>query len=534
VVFRDVSAESGVAFRHVNGASPQKHLAETMGAGGLLFDYDGDGWTDIFLVDSGSVVNAAVARTAQHRLFRNRQNGTFEDVTAASGLDHRGYGLGTCAGDYDNDGRTDLYVTSFGPNTLYRNAGGGAFVNVTAAAGVGSHQWGTSCAFVDVDRDGDLDLFVTNYVDLGADADRFCGRTTPLVRSYCHPLNYEPSPNVLYRNDGGGKFTDVTAKAGLAGVRGNGLGVAVADYDRDGWPDVFVANDAVPNFLFRNQGDGTFTETALVAGVAVATDGKARAGMGTVFGDYDGDGLPDLVVTNHETEMHSLFRNLGGGLFADVTVASGLGPLTLPFVGFGVAFFDYDNDADLDLSIVNGHVIDNIMEFRNGARHAQRRLLLENTGGRFRDVSPQAGPGFATEAVGRGLAAGDIDNDGDLDLLVTSNGGRAELLRNDGGNRGHAVLLRLIGGSSNRDALGTTVRVTAGSRMLVREVASGGSYLGQSDTRLHFGLGGNARIDALHIRWPSGREEMITGVRAGHVVTIREGEGVAAAVPFAP
>jgi enediyne biosynthesis protein E4 len=532
ITFRDIAPAAGLVFRHVNGASPAKHFAETMGSGGLFFDYDGDGWIDIFLVDGGSQADPAIARTARHRLFRNRQNGSFEDTTGKSGIRHSGYGMGACAGDYDNDGRIDLYVTNAGSNLLYRNSGGGTFTNVTAAAGVGSTRWGSSCGFLDFDRDGDLDLFVTNYVTMGKNANRVCRGGTPSVRVYCHPLNFEGTQNTLYRNNGKGTFTDVAAQAGIATFRGNGLGVAIADYDDDGLVDVFVANDAVPNFLFHNDGKGRFTETALGAGVAVATDGQARAGMGTMFGDYDGDGRVDLVVTNHETEMHSLFRNVGGGLFADATVPSGVGPATVPYVGFGVVFFDYDNDSDLDLAEVNGHVIDNVAQVRSGGRYAQRRLLLQNTGGRFRDASAQSGPAFAAESVGRTLVSGDIDNDGDLDLLVTNNGGRVELLRNDGGNRANGMLIRLAGEKSNRDGIGARLRITTGTRTLVRDVASGGSYQGQNDLRVHAGLGDRTRAERIEIRWPSGLVEQLTDVPANQIITVREGKGIIAAVPF--
>jgi hypothetical protein len=542
VTFRDIAQAANVIFTHVNGASPAKHFAETMGSGGLFFDYDNDGWIDIFLVDGGSQADPAVGRTARHRLFRNRQKGTFEDVTAKSGIGHNGYGMGACAGDYDNDGRVDLYVTNAGSgagasskaaaNALYRNAGGGTFTNVTATAGVGSTRWGSSCGFLDFDRDGDLDIFVTNYVTMGKEANRVCRGGTPAVRVYCHPLNFQPTQNTLYRNSGKGTFTDVAVQAGISTFRGNGLGVAIADYDDDGLVDVFVANDAVPNFLFHNEGKGRFSETALGAGVAVATDGQARAGMGTMFGDVDGDGRVDLVVTNHETEMHSLFRNVGGGLFADATVPSGIGPATLPFVGFGVVFFDYDNDSDLDLAEVNGHVIDNVAQVRNGGRHAQRRLLLQNTGGRFRDVSAQSGPAFATDSVGRTLASGDIDNDGDLDLLVTNNGGPAELLRNDGGDRANALLVKLVGEKSNRDGIGARLRLTAGPRTQVRDVASGGSYQGQNDLRVHFGLADRTRAERIEIRWPSGSMEQLTDVPANQIITVREGKGIVASTPF--
>jgi hypothetical protein len=533
VVFRDVTRDASLTFTHVNGASPDKHFVEIMGSGGLFFDYDNDGWIDIFLVDGGSEADPTVARTARHRLYHNRRNGTFEDVTARSDIRHREYGMGACAGDYDNDGLVDLYITNVGPNVLYRNAGGGAFTDVTQKAGVASPLWSTSCAFADFDRDGRLDLFVTNYVEMGKERNRFCGNTRPMLRMYCHPLNFQSSPSVVYRNAGGGVFSDITSRTGVAAYRGNGLGVAITDYDDDLWPDVFVANDAVPNFLFHNDGRGRFTDNALAAGVSAASDGKARAGMGTAFGDFDGDGRMDLVVTNHETEMHSLFRNLGEGVFADATVASGIGPLTLPFVGFGVVFADYDNDADLDLAIVNGHVIDNIALIRNGAKHAQPRLLLQNTGTRrFRNASQEAGPGFAVDKVGRTLVAGDIDNDGDLDLLATNNGGTADLLRNDGGNRGNSVLVRLVGTASNRDGIGARLRVTVGSRTQVREVTSGSSYLGQNDARVHVGLGNATSIDRLEIRWPSGRTESLQDLPANQMVTIREGGGIVANVPL--
>ena len=533
VTFREISREAGVVFRHLNGASPQKHFEETMGSGGLFFDYDDDGWVDLFLVDGGSVADLAIARQARHRLYRNQRDGTFADVTAASGIAHRGYGMGACAGDYDNDGRVDLYITTAGPNVLYRNAGKGVFTDVTGKAGVGSTLWSTSCTFADPDRDGDLDIFVTNYVDLGKERNRFCGSTSPPLRIYCHPLNFPSLRSVLYRNDGNGAFVDISTPSGIAGHRGNGLGVAVADYDDDQWPDLFVANDAVPNFLFHNQGGKRFVESALVAGVAVAADGSARAGMGTAFGDYNGDGRLDLVVTNHETEMHSLFRNAGNGLFADATVESGVGPATLPYVGFGVVFADYDNDADLDLSIVNGHVIDNVARVRSGGQHAQPHLLLQNTGGRFRNVSRDAGPAFAIDRVGRTLAAADIDNDGDLDFLRTSNGGPADLLRNDGGNRGNAVLVRLIGTASNRDAIGARVRLTAGSRTQIREVSGGSSYLGQNDIRLHFGLGSSSMVDRVEIQWPSGKTETLQTLAANQILTVREGAGLISRVPLA-
>ena len=377
--FTDVTREAGIDFLHINGMSPDKHLVETMGSGGLFFDYDNDGWLDIFVVDGGSPADPAVARKARHRLYRNRGNGTFEDATARSNILHSGYGMGACAGDVDNDGWIDLYVTNFGANVLYRNRGDGTFVDVTQPSGVGPRSpkasarpagappWSASCAFADLDKDGDLDLFVTNYVDLGPTPTPFCGNAKLGTRFYCHPLNFSSLPNTLYRNDGHGVFTDVSVQSGIAAYRGNSLGVVMTDYDGDSWPDIFVANDSLANFLFRNTRDLRFVESALGAGVAVATDGRPRAGMGVDAGDYDGDGRPDLVVTNLDFETHSLFRNLGGGLFAHATGDSGIGFATLPFVGFGTAFLDADNDAQLDLAIANGHIFDNCLLYTSDA-----------------------------------------------------------------------------------------------------------------------------------------------------------------------
>jgi len=534
VRFTEISHEAGVDFLHVNGASADKHLVETIGSGGLFFDYDDDGWIDIFLVDGGSFADPAVAQRARHRLFRNRGDGTFEDETGRSGIRHRGYGMGACAGDYDNDGWVDLYVTGFGPNTLYRNTGTKSFTDVTTATPAGLSSWSTACAFADLDRDGDLDLFVTSYVATDPKHSRFCGSANSKTRFYCHPLLFEPLPNVALRNNGDGTFTDVSAASGIGAYRGNGLGVVIGDFDEDGWPEVFVANDSMPNFLFHRTAEWRFTNVALRAGVAVASDGRARAGMGTDAGDYDGDGKVDLVVTNLDSEMHSLYRGLGDRLFAYATPESGIGPATLPFVGFGVVFFDFDNDTQLDLAIANGHIMDNAPQYRAGATYAQRNQLFRNVSrSRFGDVSRSAGTGFAIEKVSRGLVSGDIDNDGDLDLLVTNNGQSADLLRNEGVS-GNALLVRTIGKKSNRDGVGAQLKLTIATHTQEREVKAGSSYLGQNDRRQHFGLGSATRVDRLEVRWPSGQTDLLQNIEANQIITIREGDGIISAKQFTP
>jgi enediyne biosynthesis protein E4 len=532
VSFTDVTASANVAFANVNGTSADKHLPETMGTGAVFADFDADGWVDIFLVDGGSMADPQVARRAQHRLLRNKRNGTFEDVTAASGIRHAGYGMGACAGDVDNDGHIDLYVTGVAANTLYRNRGDGTFADVTASAHVAGGGWSTSCAFADLDLDGDLDLFVTRYVDVSR-PEPFCGDERTKRRAYCHPLALKPLANLVFRNEGRGVFTDVSDMTGIAKYRSNGLGVVISDLDGNGLPDVFVANDSLPNFLFVNDGGWRFTENALGAGVAVADDGKARAGMGTDTGDYDGDGRVDLIVTNHEFETTSLYRNLGNRLFGYVTRDSGLAAPTRPYVGFGVLLFDYDNDTRLDVASVNGHVMDNTALFRQGSTHAQPNLLFHNDDGRrFRPAGRLPTRGDTPDKVSRGLAAADYDNDGDLDLLVTNNGDRVDLLRNDGGNARHSLIVQLVSRRSAPDGIGARVTTTIGPRSLVREVKAGSSYLSQSDTRVHFGLDQAQVVDRVEVRWPSGTADTLRNVAADQIITIREGEGIVARKPL--
>jgi enediyne biosynthesis protein E4 len=533
VIFSNAATQAGINFKHENGSSPLKYMPETMGAGALIFDYDSDGWPDIFLVNGGSYANPKVAASARHRLYRNRGNGTFTDTTSASGIAVGNFGMGACSADYDNDGWADLYVTGVGANKLYRNNGSSVFLDVTSKANAGgTGLWSSSCAFADIDNDGDVDLFVTNYVDFTPDNNKFCTGGAN-IRTYCHPNVYKSLPDILYRNNGDGTFSDISKEAGIYRTDGNGLGVVFGDYDDDGWTDIYVANDSVPNFLFHNKGKGIFEEVGFLAGVAVGSEGRPLAGMGTDMGDINGDGLLDIIVTNLDKETHSLYRNQGKGQFANVTFESGVGQATLPFVGFGAAFLDYDNDSDLDLAIANGDIIDNVSLFRDSTTYEQRNLLLQNDStGRFRDVGPASGPGFALKKVSRTLALGDLDNDGDLDILIGNNGQTADLLRNEGGNRNNALLVRTVGSKSNRDGVGARLKLTVGGKVLMRHVKAGSSYQGQNDLRVHFGLANAQQADRLEILWPSGSLDTVEAIKANQIVTVTEGRGITRQDPF--
>ncbi|MBI3451126.1 MAG: CRTAC1 family protein [Acidobacteria bacterium] len=524
ITFKDIARESGITFVHTMAKSGVKYMIETMGAGGGFIDYDRDGDLDIVLVNGAPVPGYQGPKDLSSALYRNDGEGHFTDVTATSGAVNRGYGMGVCAGDYDNDGYQDLYFPNFGPDVLLHNDGDGRFSEATKLSGTGSPAWGSSCAFFDADGDGDLDLFVTNYVDFSFENNKFCGDYTHNVRTYCHPNVYNSQPDVLYRNEGDGTFTDASREMGIKDTYGNGLGVVVADYDNDGDPDVYVANDKTPNTLWRNDGTGHFTDVSLLAGVGYGLEGAPHAGMGTDFGDIDGDGDLDLIVTNLDFENNTLYRNEGGGIFSDASFPSGIGAVSLSFVGFGSRFVDYDNDSLPDLVIANGHILDNAPYFNDSTTYAERNFVHHNLGGgKFEEVGLRLGPDMAIPNVGRGLASGDIDLDGDVDLLVTVCGGRPRLFRNDGGNAKRSLLVRLAGTVSNRDALGARVTVTAGGRTQIDEVRSGASYQSQSDTRLEFGLGEGAEAEKLEIRWPDGRVDRFEHVAAGRV-TLIEGE----------
>jgi hypothetical protein len=514
--FADVTAKAGITFVHVSGATPDKHMVETFGSGLAWIDFDNDGFVDLYFVSG--------APGSSNALYRNNRDGTFSDVTRQSGTAAvtSAYKTGVAVGDYDNDGDLDLYVTAFGPNLLLRNNGDGTFTDVTAAAGVagGAHDWSTSTGFFDYDRDGDLDLYVANYLDV-RDENPWCGQRRPGYRMYCNPTIFEGTPERLFRNNGDGTFTDVSSKAGIANFAGKGLGVVFCDVDRDGDSDIYVANDLVRNFLYRNNGDGTFTDVAYAAGVGFDINGKPQAGMGVDCGDLDGNGYPDLFVTNFSGELNTLYENHGDGLFEDVSEKAGLGSgfLTL---GFGTKMYDVDNDGDLDLHVTNGHVIDNVKLYQPNLSYEQKDLLYENVAGRFKDISAESGAALQAPRVGRGLAVADYDNDGSLDVAISSLGRGAVLLKNQDARKGNWLQIRARGTASNTFGLGATVRATLEGRTLVREINNVASYLSSSDTRLHLGLGAAKSIQQLEILWPSGRKQVLNDVAANQILTVQE------------
>lgn len=526
VQFTDVTREAGIAWRHVNGATEEKYLIETMGGGGAFLDYNRDGKLDIFLVQSGCHKFSGSCASGKNALYRQNPDGTFTDVAAQAGVADSGiYGMGVAVGDYDNDGFPDIYVTGFPHNVLYHNNGDGTFTDVTARAGVAASGWSTSAAFFDYNHDGRLDLFVARYLDWDYDKNIFCGEKRPGYRAYCHPNEFKGVSSKLYRNNGDGTFRDVSEASGIAQHIGKSLGVVAFDFNGDGWQDLYVANDTVRNFLFRNNGDGTFTETGLLAEVAYGSEGKTESGMGTDAADFDGDGKPDLFVTNIDYEPNNLFRNTGDEAFTDVTVQARLGSVAILFSGFGTRFLDFDNDGNLDIAVLNGHVLDNIHLFREGVSFAERPFLFHGSGGGFQEVSAASGAAFLKSYVGRALATGDFNNDGAMDMLWVTNGGPPVLLRNEGGRRNSWIGFELEGTVSNRDAVGAVVTVSAGSRQWVREITGGGSYCAAHDLRVLFGLGAAEKADKVEIRWPAGGVTRLENLPARKYVHIREPGG---------
>jgi hypothetical protein len=526
IVFTDVTAAAGIRFKHNSGAFGKKYLPETIGAGGAWLDFDGDGWPDLLLANSKNWPGRPGPPT-RPALYRNNHDGTFTDVTRGSGLEVDMYGLGVAAADYDNDGKTDVYLTGLGGNRLFRNLGGGKFADVTARAGVANGGFSTSAVFFDYDEDGKLDLFVANYVEWSIDKDLFC-TLDGTHKSYCTPESYKGQSPALYRNCGDGTFEDVTAKAGLQNASSKALGVTLLDYDGDGWLDLFVANDTQPNKLYRNKGNGTFAEVGMAAGVAFNEAGVARAGMGADAADYDGSGRPSLIIGNFSNEMMALYHNEGTGLFIDEAPTSTLGQATLLSLTFACFFFDYDLDGRPDIFAGNGHVADDIATVQPKVRYAQPPHLFRNAGGgRFEVMDDKLGPAFARPMVARGAAYADFDGDGDLDLLVTTNNGPARLLRNDGGNRNHSLRVHTVGTRSNRDGIGARVTVSAeGGAKQWGIVKTGSSYASQSELTLTFGLGPTARTSKVEVAWPSGTVDTIPNVPADQTITVEEGKGI--------
>ena len=522
----DVTAAAGLQFRHNNGAFGGKLLPETLGSGCAFLDYDADGWQDIVLINGMDWPGHARQRSTL-RLYRNNRNGTFTDVTRASGLDVEFYGMGVAVGDFNNDGFPDLFVTCVGQNRLFRNTGKGTFIDVTRASGLGGREaFSTSAMWVDVDRDGFLDLFVCNYVRWSSEHDVFCSLDGK-QKSYCTPEAYRGETCWLFRNRGNGTFEDVTATCGIFDSSSKALGVALIDHDQDGWPDIFVANDTQPNKLYRNRRNGTFRDVALEAGVALSEDGKARAGMGVDAADFDNSGRVGLAITNFEGEMIGLYRAKEPAIYQDVATRAGVGFASRDRLGFGCVFADIDLDGTLDIIVANGHIDDTVRNIRGNVGYAQApQLFLNQGGGTFRDVASDVGGGFAQPRVGRGLACGDFDRDGDVDLLMTTNNGPAVLFRNDQGAGHRSLRFRLVGTRSNRDAIGATVRVFHGGTSQTRVVKCGSSYLSQSELPVTFGVGRRDRVDRVVIAWPSGRTEEFKNLASGQVYECVEGRGI--------
>jgi hypothetical protein len=526
--FVDITQRLGIDFQYRASHTSKKYLIETMGAGVALFDYDNDGRLDIFLVNGAPLNDPTRKGTIPqktdsqywNRLYHQKSDGTFEDVTEKAGLQGAGYGMGVAVGDYDNDGFEDLYVTAYGGNKLYHNNGNGTFTDVTQKAGVAGSDWSTSAAWVDLDEDGFLDLVVLRYVDWDFD-DIWCGEHKEGYRAYCHPDFFRPISPLVYHNNKDGTFTEVAQKIGL-GKAGKGLGIAIADYDRDGHVDIFVANDSMVEFLYHNKGNGTFEDVGLASEVAVDVDGRTYAGMGTDFADYNNDGWPDIVVTDLANQRYALYQNNGDGSFNYVSHSAGIAQMTLPHSGWGVHFLDYDNDGWKDLLVAQGHDLDTIELNYPNLHYREPMLLARNTGHEFVDVSRQSGSVFQQAWVSRGLAIGDIDNDGRLDAVVTTNDGAVHVLHNRTATRNHWILLKLIGHKSNRDAIGAEVMLVTASGPQYATVSTAGSYLSASDKRVHFGLGSESVVQRIEIRWPSGIRQTVKDIPADQILQIDE------------
>jgi len=535
VQLRDVTQQAGLRFVHNNGAFGKKFLPETMGPGVAFIDYDNDGWPDIFLVNGMDWPGHAKKHTTP-KLYHNNHDGTFTDVTHKAGLDVEMFGMGVAVGDYDNHGYDDLFVTAYGQNHLFHNNGNGTFTDVTQKAGLlGPQEFSTSAAWVDYDKDGHLDLVVGNYVQWTPETDLYCtldGKS----KSYCTPESYKGTSVRLWHNRGNGTFEELTQKAGLGDPTSKTLGIAVLDFDDDGWPDLLFSNDTQPNKLYHNNSNGTFTEKAVVAGIAFSEDGVARAGMGVDAADYDHSGFPSLLITNFANQMLSLYHNEGKGLFVDEAPRSEIGRASLLTLGFGCFFFDYDLDGWPDVLVANGHIDADVQRVQANVKYAMPPHLFRNVGkGKFAEVTNSVGQAFASPRVGRGAAYADFNNDGRLDLLLSTNGGPVYLFRNEAQGAAppnHSLRIKLTGTKSNRDGIGATVRVTSGGETQTQMLRSGSSYLSASELVLTFGLAHNEKADAVEIRWPSGEVDRLSNARVGQTVTVTEGKGISASRAF--
>jgi hypothetical protein len=535
IEFRDMTKQAGILFKHNSGAFGKKYLPETMGSGVCVLDYDNDGWQDILFVNSMDWPGHKGGAKSYPALYHNNKDGTFTDVTREAGLAMESYGLGCAVADYDNDGFEDIYITTVGSNHLFHNLGNGKFADVTVKAGVADPGFSTSAVWFDYDNDGKLDLFVTHYIDWSIAKDQYCTLDNK-NKSYCTPQTYKGESSTLFHNRGDGTFENVTKRAGLYDPTGKSLGVAMLDYDNDGWMDLFVANDTEPNKLYHNNHNGTFTDVAVQVGVAFSESGRVRAGMGVDAGDYDGSGWQSLVIGNFTNESMSLYRNDGSGLFVDEEISSGIRQMSLQALTFGCFFFDYDLDGRLDIFAANGHVSDDISVVQPTLKYAQPAILFHNSGNRkFEDASAKVGPAMQQPVVGRGAAYLDYDNDGDLDLVITANNGPARLLRNENGNQNDMLRVKLVGTRSNRDGIGARVTVTTSSgTRLFRMVKTGSSYASQSELPLTFGLGTPqaGRTVGLEIVWPSGQKDSLSKIGANQLITVKEGSGIISARPI--
>jgi hypothetical protein len=536
--FVEVSQPAGIRFTLTSGGPEKKYIIEAKGGGGIAWiDYDNDDHPDLFFVNGSTFEHWRRGTSPRSRLYRNNGDGTFTDVSPSSGLDRTGWGMGVCAADFDNDGNSDLYVTYYGGNVLYRNLGGGKFSDVTKQAGVSGHGWGMGCAFGDFDNDGFLDLYVANYVDIDIEKLGEPGSapncTYRSIATFCGPRGFTGGRDILYRNNGDGTFTDITEKAGIDAGMCFGLGVVMGDYNRDGRLDIYVANDSTPSALYKNNGDGTFTDVGAEAGVAYSAEGQEQAGMGVEFGDYDNDGWLDLVKGNFSDDTKNLYRNNGDATFADQTYFAGLGDVAWLFTTFGAEFLDFDNDGWKDILLANGQTFPQMDKYPTGITYAERNMLFRNLrDGRFEEVGLRSGPGLALKKVSRGLATADYDNDGDVEFAISNMNDSPDLIRRARKSSHHSILLRLIGTKSNRSGIGAKVRVVAGGLTQFDEVRSGGSYLSSPDLRVHFGLGAATRVDRIEIAWPSGERDVIENATADRILTVTEGKGITATRPF--